>query len=73
MTINDMLEQGVVLQGYIEVKQYNPDTDEYETVFDDLAEDGLMYHVEEPWADCSVGYVYSPYGQNGMTIEVGEE
>jgi len=72
MTINDMLEQGIVLQGFIEVKQYNPEMDEYETVFESLEENGLMMHVEAPWAYCQVGYIYSPYGFNGMTIEVDE-
>lgn len=73
MTINDMLEQGVVLQGFIEVRQYVPERDEYETVFDSREDNGLMGRIDEPWADCQVGYVYSPYGRNGLTIEVGEE
>lgn len=73
MTINDMLEQGIVLQGFIEVRQYIPCKDEYETVFESLEENGLMHHIDEPWADCQIGYIYSPYGSNGMTIEVGEE
>ena len=73
MTINEMLEQGIVLQGSIEIRQYDADIDGYETVFDDVVDDGLMYHVDEPWADCSVGYIYCAYGRNGMTIEVGEE
>lgn len=73
MTINDMLASGIVLQGGIEVRQYDPERDGYVTVFDELCYNGLMGRVDEPWADCEVGYIYSPYGMNGMTIEVGEE
>ena len=73
MTINDMLEQGIVLQGFIEVRQYDPERDEHVTVFDSWEDTGLMSRIEEPWADCAVGYIYSPYGRNGMTIEVAEE
>ena len=71
MTINDMLASGIVLQGYIEVRQYDPETDERFTAFSSLEDDGLMGHIDEAWADLEVGYMYSPYGSNGMTIEVG--
>ena len=73
MTINDMLEQGVVLQGHIEVRQYNSDADDYETVYDEWEDNGLMSRIDEPWADMHVGYIYSPYGRNGLTIEVAAE
>ena len=73
MTINDMLRDGIVLQGSIEVRQYVPDLGEHVTVFSGIEPDGWVYDVDEPWADCQVGYIYSPYGRNGMTIEVGEE
>lgn len=72
MTLNDMLETGIVLQGSIEVKRYDNMKDEYVTVFNELCVDGLMGHVDESWADCEVGYMYSPYGMNGMTIEVAD-
>ena len=70
MTINDMLATGIVLQGFIEVRQYDEEADEYFTVFDSLEEHGLYHHVDEPWADKAVGYIYSPYWSNGITIEV---
>lgn len=73
MSVNEMLASGVVLQGAIEVRAYDPDIDEYVTVFDELCDNGLMGHVDEPWADMAVGYVYSPYGMNGMVIEVAKE
>ena len=71
MTINDMLEQGIVLQGHIEVRQYDPETDERFTAHSDLHDNGLMGRVDEAWANLPVGYMYSPYGCNGMVIEVG--
>ena len=70
MTINDMLEQGITLQGYIEVRQYDPEKDEYFTAFEALEENGLQMHVDEPWADLEVGYIYSAYCSNSLTIEV---
>lgn len=70
MTINEMLATGIVLQGAIEVRAYDEERDEYVTVFDELCDNGLMMHVDEPWADMEVGYIYSPYGMNGLTIEV---
>jgi len=73
MTINDMLKQGIILQGYIEVRQYDPEKDDYFTAFDGLEENGLMDHVDEQWANMPVGYVYSPYGANCLTIEVAPE
>lgn len=71
MTINDMLASGIVLQGYIEVRQYDPEADERFTAFSSLEDNGLMCHIDEAWADLPVGYMYCPYGSNGMTIEVG--
>lgn len=71
MTINDMLEQGIVLQGFIEVRQYDPKTDERFTAHSELHDNGLMGRIDEPWADLPIGYMYSPYGSNGLTIEVG--
>ena len=71
MTINEMLEQGITLQGHIVISQYDPEADERFTVYEEVAGNGLQHHVDEPWADMPVGYMYSPYGMNGMTIEVG--
>ena len=71
MTINDMIEQGIVFQGSIEVRQYDPEKDERFTAFDGIEYDGWCAPLEEPWADLPVGHIYSPYGLNGMVIEVG--
>jgi len=71
MSINDMLATGIVLQGYIEVRQYDPELDERFTAFEGLEDDGLMGRIDEPWADLPVGYIYNAYGSNALTIEVG--
>lgn len=70
MTINDMLETGVVIQGCIQVMAYNDEKDEYETVYREWSDNGLMNHIDESWADKQVGYMYSPYGANCLVIEV---
>ena len=71
MSINDMIEQGIVFQGCIEVMQYDPEKDERFAAFDGIEEYGWHSPIEEPWADLPVGYIYSPYGCYGMVIEVG--
>ena len=48
-----------------------PERDERITAHSELHDNGLMGHVDEGWADLFVGYMYSPYGCNGMVIEVG--
>lgn len=71
MTINDMLESGITLQGYIEVRQYDPEKDERFTAFSRWEDNGLMCRIDEPWADLPVGYIYCAYGSDTLTIEVG--
>ena len=71
MSINDMIEAGIIFQGSIEIRQYDPAKDERFTAFEGFDEYGWIQTIDEEWAELPVGYIYSPYGLNGLTIEVG--
>ena len=67
MTINDLLEQGVGIQGPVRVIGVRDSCDH--VYFEGLANWYLI--VDEEWADADMTYLYSD--SRGMSIEIEEE
>ena len=67
MTINDLLEQGVGIQGPVRVIGVRDSCDH--VYFEGLA--NWYLSVDEEWADTDMTYLYSD--SRGMSIEIEEE
>lgn len=68
MTINDMLEQGVIFQGKIQVDTWNDDGDSI-VLFESDGVTELKDYVYESWADKNVAHIF-PWGSNWLQFEV---
>ena len=73
ITLNDMMEQGIVLQGDIKVMQYDEERDDYFTVFSNVEINGLYHRIDEQWADLPISYIYTERTERQLVIEVGRE